>query len=45
MSYQKGGNSKCYDASLDIVIAIDTFQDLFRKMYIPAYWAEMQVQA
>ena len=45
MSYQQGGNSKCYDASEDIIIAIDTSSDLIKKFYIPAIWAEMMVQA
>ena len=44
MSYQQGGNSKCYDASEDVVIALDTSSDLIKKFYIPAIWAEMQVQ-
>lgn len=44
MSYSQGGNSKCYDASEDIIIGIDTFADVFRKLYIPAYQPEIQVQ-
>ena len=44
MSYTKGGNSKCYDASEDIVIGFDTFGDVLRKIYIPAYQPEFQVQ-
>jgi hypothetical protein len=44
MSYSGGNDSKCYNASEDIVIALDTSNDLFKKIYIPAFWAEMQVQ-
>lgn len=45
MSYQQGGNSKCYNASEDVIIALDTTSDLVKKFYIPAIWAEMMVQA
>ena len=45
MSYQQGGNSKCYDASESVIVALDTTSDLVKKVYIPAIWAEMMVQA
>lgn len=44
MSYQQGGNSKCYDASEDVIIALDTSTDLIKKFYIPAIWAEIMIQ-
>lgn len=44
MSYTTGGDSKCYDAFEDIIIGIDTFGDIFKKVYIPAYAPEIQVQ-
>ena len=44
MSYNQGGNSKCYNASEDIIIAMDTSTDLLKKVYIPAIWAEIMVQ-
>lgn len=45
MQYNTSGtNSKCYDAFESSVIALDTTSDILAKMYIPAYWAEAQVQ-
>jgi hypothetical protein len=44
MTYTPGADSKCYDASESIIISLDTGSDLLKKIYIPAYWAELQVQ-
>ena len=37
-------NSSCYSASESLIIALDTSSDIFKKIYIAAYWAEAQVQ-
>ena len=44
MSYTKSEDSKCYNAFEDLVIGVDTTQDLLKKIYIPAYLAQTQVQ-
>ena len=45
MQYTTAGNdSKCYDASESFIIGLDTSSDIFAKLYIPAYWSELQVQ-
>jgi len=44
MTYTKGAQSKCYDAAESFIISADTGTDVLKKMYIPAYWAELQVQ-
>jgi len=33
-------NSKCYRASEDMIISLDTSNDILKKLYIPAYIAE-----
>ena len=45
MSYSGSENSKCYAAVEDFVVGLDTGSDIFKKIYIPAYAAEAQVQA
>lgn len=37
-------NSRCYRAAEDMIISLDTGNDVIKKLYIPAYWAEFQVQ-
>ena len=37
-------NSKCYNAAEDMIISLDTSTDVFKKLWIPAYLAEAQVQ-
>lgn len=37
-------NSKCYNAAEDMIISLDTSTDVFKKMWIPAYLAEAQIQ-
>lgn len=37
-------NSKCYGAAETLIISLDTSTDVFKKIYIPAYIAEAQVQ-
>ena len=45
MQYNSAGNdSKCYDAAESFIIGLDTGSDILAKIYIPAYWAEGQVQ-
>ena len=45
MQYNTAGtDSKCYDAAESFIIGLDTTTDIFSKLYIPAYWAEGQVQ-
>ena len=40
MSYSKGSDSKCYTAAESFIIGLDTTSDIWRKIYISAYWAE-----
>ena len=44
MSYSKGSDSKCFSAAESFIIGLDTASDIMRKIYISAYWAELQVQ-
>ena len=37
-------NSKCYNAAEDMIISLDTSTDVFKKLWIPAYLAEAQIQ-
>lgn len=37
-------NSKCYLAAEDMIISLDTSTDVFKKLWIPAYLAEAQIQ-
>ena len=37
-------NSKCYSAAESAIISLDTSTDVFKKLYIPAYLAEAQIQ-
>lgn len=37
-------NNQCYYALESFIIASDTSSDIFKKLYIPAFWAEGQVQ-
>ena len=39
-----GSDSACYDAAESLIIGLDTSSDVFAKLYIPAYWSELQVQ-
>ena len=43
MSYNGNRNNKCYQAAEDTIVALDTQADILAKIYIPAYWAEAQV--
>lgn len=43
MSYNGNRNNRCYNAAESVVIALDTQGDILKKIYIPAYWAEAQV--
>ena len=45
MSYSGTGDSKCFDATESVIIALDTASDLFKKFFIPAIWSEMMIQA
>jgi hypothetical protein len=45
MTYNGGSDSKCYNAAESFIISLDTGSDIFKKLYIPAYWAEGQVQS
>ena len=45
MSYGGNGDSKCYDAAESFIISTDTGTDVLKKLYIPAFWAEAQIQA
>jgi len=44
MSYSKGSDSKCYNAAESWIIAQDTGTDILKKIYIPAYLSEFQIQ-
>ena len=44
MTYNDSNDSSCYNAAESFIISLDTGSDIFAKMYIPAYWAEAQVQ-
>ena len=44
MSYGNATNSQCYNAFESIIVSIDTGSDVLRKIYIPAWLAEAQVQ-
>ena len=45
MQYNSGASdSKCFDSAESIIIGFNTFSDIASKLYIPAYWAELQVQ-
>lgn len=37
-------NNTCYGALESFIIASDTSSDIMKKLYIPAFWAEAQVQ-
>lgn len=37
-------NNQCYYALESFIISLDTSSDIFKKLYIPAFWAEGQVQ-
>ena len=37
-------NNNCYFALESFIISWDTSSDILKKMYIPAFWAEAQVQ-
>lgn len=42
MQYNTAGtDSACYDAAESLIIGFDTSSDIFAKLYIPAYWAEL----
>jgi len=43
MAYNAGNRSRCIDAAESFFIGLDTGTDALKKMYIPAYWAEIQV--
>lgn len=43
MTYNKNVESKCFNAVEDFMISFDTGTDVFRKIYIPAYWSEGQI--
>lgn len=43
LTYNANSESKCYNATEDFIISFDTGSDVFRKIYIPAYWAEAQI--
>ena len=45
MTYGGGSASQCYDVMESLIISLDTGTDVIKKMYIPAFWAEAQVQA
>ena len=45
MSYGEGSNSQCYDSMESFIISLDTGTDVLKKMYIPAFWAEAQIQS
>ena len=44
MTYTNGASSKCYDAAESVIISLDTGSDVLKKIYIPAYLPELQVQ-
>ena len=44
MSYGGTGEGKCYDAAESWIISWDTGTDVLKKIYIPAYVAEAQIQ-
>ena len=45
MQYNSGAtDSRCFDSAESIIIGFNTFSDIAAKLYIPAYWAELQVQ-
>ena len=45
MTYNgESSNSKCYNAIQSLVIAYDTSTDILKKIYIPAYLPEVQIQ-
>ncbi len=37
-------NNNCYNALESFIISLDTSSDIMKKLYIPAFWAEAQVQ-
>ena len=45
MSYSGKGDTKCFEASESVIVALDTASDLFKKIYIPAIWSEIMIQA
>ena len=45
MAYNGGdGDSKCYNAFESLIVAADTSTDILKKIYIPAYLPEIQIQ-
>lgn len=44
LTYNKNAPSKCYDAFESFFVSFDTGTDILRKIYLPAYWSEGQVQ-
>lgn len=44
LSYNPGDN-QCYFTLEDLIISLDTTSDIVKKLYIPAFWAEAQVQS
>ena len=44
LAYNPNNNS-CYNALESFIISLDTSSDIMKKMYIPAFWAEAQVQS
>jgi len=41
MSYSKGSDSKCFSAAESFIVSLDTLTDIWKKIYITAYWAEL----
>jgi len=44
LSYGGQGEGACYDAAESWIISWDTGTDVLKKLYIPAFWAEAQIQ-
>ena len=44
MSYGTATNSQCYSAFESIIVSLDTSSDVLKKIYIPAWLPEAQVQ-
>ena len=44
MAYGETSSNACYNVVEDFIVSLDTVSDIFRKLYIPAWWAEAQVQ-